>query len=132
MLKKTILCVDDEKIVLDSLKAQLKRRFKEDFNYEIALDAEEAMEVIEELNEEDSVVIVIVSDYLMPGIKGDELLVRIHNKYPNIIKIMLTGQADQAAIDNAFENANLYSYINKPWKEEELFQILTLAIEEKQ
>ena len=132
MLKKTILCVDDEKIVLDSLKAQLKRQFKEGFNYEIALDAEEAMEVIEELNEEGSVVIVIVSDYLMPGIKGDELLVRIHNKYPNIIKIMLTGQADQAAIDNAFKNANLYNYINKPWKEEELFQILSLAIEEKQ
>jgi len=60
MLKKTILCVDDEKIVLDSLKAQLKRRFKEDFNYEIALDAEEAMEVIEELNEEDNIVIVII------------------------------------------------------------------------
>jgi len=131
MSKKTILCVDDEKMVLDSLKGQLKRQFEEGFNYEIALDAEEAMEVIEELNEEGSIVIIILSDYLMPGIKGDELLVRIHNKYPNIVKIMLTGQADQAAIDNAFKNANLYNCIHKPWKEEELFQILSLAIEER-
>lgn len=131
MSKKTILCVDDEKIVLDSLKAQLKRHFKDGFNYEIALDAEEAMEVIEELSEDDSVVIVIVSDYLMPGIKGDELLVRIHNKYPNITKIMLTGQADQDAIDNAINNANLFGYIHKPWDEKELFNVLAMAVKDR-
>ncbi|OOM81637.1 response regulator [Clostridium sp. BL-8] len=122
MDKRTLLCVDDEKIILDSLKSQLKKRFGNMFNYEIASDSEEAMEIIEELNEDGVVILIIVSDWLMPGIKGDEFLIKVHERFPNIIKIMLTGQADEACIKNAFDNANLYCCINKPWKEEELFR----------
>src|SRR4028118_782982 len=95
MSKPVILCVDDERMVLNSLRAQLTAAFGDAYIYEGAEDADEALDVISELYDEESHVIVIISDWLMPGIKGDELLIRIHNEYPNVIKIMLTGQADE-------------------------------------
>lgn len=129
-MKKTILCVDDENIVLDSLKAQLKRCLGNELNYETAMNAEEAFEIIEELHEEGMQTIIIVSDWLMPGIKGDEFLVKVHHMYPEMINIMLTGRADMEAVENAKENAKLYACIEKPWKEEELIKIIKNALEE--
>lgn len=124
-----ILCVDDEIVILDSLKEQLKRNFGNQYIYEVAESAKEAWEVIEELQEDEIKVIVIVSDWLMPGTKGDEFLIQVHQKFPNLIKVMLTGQADEAAIQNAKENANLHACLSKPWTEQQLSQIITSALE---
>ena len=71
MSSAAILCVDDEIVILDSLKEQLKRYFGDRYIYEIAESAEEAWEVIEELHEDEIKILIIVSDWLMPGIKGD-------------------------------------------------------------
>lgn len=124
-----ILCVDDEVVILDSLKEQLKRRFGNQYVYEVAENAEEAWEVIEELQEDEINIIVIVSDWLMPGTKGDEFLIQVHQKFPQLIKVMLTGQADEAAIANARKQANLHACLYKPWTEEELAQIITSALQ---
>ena len=124
-----ILCVDDEVVILDSLKEQLKRRFGSQYIYEVAQSAEEAWEVIEELQEDEVDVIVIVSDWLMPGTKGDEFLIQVHQKFPRLIKVMLTGQADETAIKNAQEKANLHACLYKPWTEQELSQIITSALQ---
>ena len=78
MSKPVILCVDDERMVLDSLRTQLAAEFGNAYTYEGAEDAEEAFELISELNDTEVSVIVIISDWLMPGMKGDELLIRIH------------------------------------------------------
>ena len=128
MSKPVILCVDDERVVLQSLKTQLKQAFKDDYLYEVAEDADEALEVIGEFNEEEIDIILIVSDWLMPGMKGDELLIRIHEQFPNIIKIMLTGQADAAAVERAIEQANLHCCLHKPWSEEELIATIKSAL----
>ena len=56
----------------------------------------------------------------MPDIKGDELLQIIHERSPNTLKIMLTGQADLQAVSNAIRYAKLYRYIPKPWQNEDL------------
>ena len=53
MSESAILCVDDEVVILDSLKEQLKRQFGDRFIYEVAQSADEAWEVIEELHEDD-------------------------------------------------------------------------------
>ncbi|MCC3409611.1 MAG: PAS domain S-box protein [Microcoleus sp. PH2017_10_PVI_O_A] len=63
---------------------------------------------------------LIISDHIMPEMKGDELLKQVHILSPNTIKIMLTGQADIEAVGNAIKNANLYRYIAKPWQQEDL------------
>ena len=124
MSKPVILCVDDERMVLDSLRTQLAAEFGNAYTYEGAEDAEEALEVISELYDEKITLIVIICDWLMPGIKGDELLIRIHQNYPHVIKIMLTGQADRVAIDRAKKQANLHSCLSKPWLESELLETI--------
>ncbi len=82
MAKPVILCVDDEKIILDSLKAQLKEKFGNVYMYEVAENADDAMEVINEHSEDGCEILVVVSDWLMPGIKGDEFLIALHKKHP--------------------------------------------------
>ncbi|MBN1998426.1 response regulator [candidate division KSB1 bacterium] len=120
MFQKVIILVDDEKIILDSLKTQLKNNFGNQFIYEVAENADDATEVIEEMVKDGYDIIIIVSDWLMPGINGDEFLIRIHQKYPQIVKIMLTGQADDTAVQRAKNLAHLHCCIFKPWTEKEL------------
>lgn len=119
-----ILCVDDEVVVLNSLKRQLKNEFSDRYLYEIAENAIEALELIEELQEDELDVIVIVSDWLMPGIKGDEFLVQVHQKFPKVVKILLTGQADDSAIERAKQQAGLHKCLPKPWSEQELVETI--------
>lgn len=126
MSKPVILCVDDERVVLTSLKAQLKSAFGKAYLYELAEDPADALELIDEFDED--AVILIVSDWLMPGMKGDEFFVRVHKKFPKIVKIMLTGQADEIAIKRAFEEANLHQCLQKPWSEEELIATIKTAL----
>lgn len=120
MSKPAILCVDDESIILTSLTRQLKQVFDDAYVYEMAESADEAFEIIEELEADEINVIVIVSDWLMPGMKGDEFLIKVHQKFPNVVKILLTGQADKRAIERATKEANLHRYIAKPWEQQEL------------
>ena len=128
MSQSAIICVDDEVTILDSLKKQLKRQFRDRFIYEVAESAEEAWEIISELKEDNIEIIAIVSDWLMPGIKGDEFLISIHQRFPEIVKIMLTGQASEMAIEKAKKEANLHACLYKPWTEEELIKIIDSAI----
>ncbi|MCZ2357714.1 MAG: SpoIIE family protein phosphatase [Bacteroidia bacterium] len=126
MKKPTILCVDDEKIILDSLEEQINYRLGREFEILLAEGGEEGLEVINELNEEGKDLAVVVSDQLMPGMKGDEFLIRVHNMHPETLKILLTGQASIDAVRNAINNAHLYRYVIKPWEENDLM----LTIEE--
>ncbi len=124
MPKPVILCVDDEEFVLNSLKIELKKEFNESYVYEIAESADEALEIIEEFQEQDVSILVIVSDWLMPGIKGDDFLIRVHQKYPKIVKVMLTGQADESAVERARSQANLHACLYKPWNNQELMETI--------
>lgn len=120
--KPVILCVDDEILVLNSLKIQLKNEFGNAYLYEVAESADEAMEVIEELEATTTPILAIVSDWLMPGIKGDEFLIRVHQRYPHIIKVLLTGQVDDMVIERTKIEANLHSCLHKPWVKRELIE----------
>jgi CheY-like chemotaxis protein len=128
-MKKAILCVDDEIIILKSLRTQIKNYFGDRYKYEIAESAEEAWEVIEELVEGGIKIMVIVSDWLMPGLKGDEFLIQVHERYPQIVTVMLTGQADQEAIQRAENGANLLACLHKPWTQEELIYTIVAGLE---
>lgn len=127
-----ILCVDDEIEILNSLKKQLKKAFGDAYLYEMAESAEEALELLEELQEEEEInILVIVSDWLMPSMKGDELLIRIHTRFPNIVKVMLTGQADETAIERAKTQANLHCCLQKPWSTQELVTTIESVLGKK-
>ncbi|NEP14376.1 MAG: response regulator [Symploca sp. SIO2C1] len=128
MIKPVILCVDDEVVLLKSLEIELQAAFGDTYLYEFAESADEAMEIIDELTDEAVPILMIVSDWLMPGMKGDEFLIYIHKKYPNIVKVMLTGQADEEAIERAEKYANLYNCLHKPWNSQELIETIRSAL----
>jgi class 3 adenylate cyclase/FixJ family two-component response regulator len=118
--KNIIICVDDEQMVLESLREQLSREFKDEFQVEIIDSAEGALELIDECMSSGLEVALVISDQIMPGMKGDELLTRIHRKSPKTLKILLTGQASTEVIGHAINSANLYRYIPKPWNHRDL------------
>jgi response regulator RpfG family c-di-GMP phosphodiesterase len=128
MSRPVIMCVDDEPIVLTSLNIQLKQEFRNIYSLEMAESASEAMEILEELQEEEAQVLVIISYWLMPGKKGDDFLIDVHKIFPNAIKIMLTGQADREAVAKAKKQANLYACLTKPWTKEYLINTIKTAI----
>lgn len=124
MSKLTIICVDDDESVLNSLGEQLVRSFGQDYAIEMASSGEEALELLLELETDGVEIPLIISDQIMPRMKGDQLLTQIHALYPKPLKIMLTGQVDTEAIINTVNAAKLYRYITKPWDETDL--ILTV------
>lgn len=126
MKTRMILCVDDEKAILDTLERQLSSALG-GCVIEMAEGAQEAWEIIDEYADEYELSLVI-SDWLMPYIKGDKFLVDLHKKYPKVNKIMLSGQADPAAIENAKTNANLDAFVSKPWDKDHLLNVIATAI----
>ncbi|WP_419765409.1 MAG: response regulator [Arcobacter sp.] len=126
-MSTAILCVDDEELILKSLSQELNIHFKNQYLIELAQSAEDALEVLDDLNNEDIEVLVIISDWQMPGMKGDEFLIKAHKKFPKVIKMLLTGQADPEAIKNAELHANLKYTFSKPWESKKLIS----AIEEE-
>jgi len=124
MNKLAIISVDDEKIILDSLKSQFEINFQDKYLFEFAESAEEALELIDELIEEGINIILVISDYQMPGMKGDEFALNLRQKLPNSKVILLTGQINQKlALD--FVNKNIFiNIISKPWSEKELVTIV--------
>ena len=128
MPTSAILCVDDEVMILESLREQLQRNFGDRYLYEVAEGIDEAWEVIAELYAEGIRILVVVSDWLMPGVKGDEFLIAVHKRYPEIISIMLTGQADEACVERVRTEAALYALLRKPWSEEDLVHIIQTAL----
>jgi response regulator RpfG family c-di-GMP phosphodiesterase len=129
--KGVLLCVDDEIIVLTALKDQLRRAFGNDFHIDVAESAEEALELLDELSEQGHRLLVIVSDWLMPGMKGDDFLVEAHKRFPTVVKILLSGQAEQAAVDRAKREAGLHEFLAKPWNADELVESINLGLRDK-
>lgn len=120
MKKTAIICVDDESIVLMALKSQLKQFFGSEHSIEIAESGDEALDILDELLEDDIDVPVIISDQIMPQMKGDELLIEVHKRSPETLKILLTGLARTEEVGNAVNHANLYRFMLKPWDKVDL------------
>lgn len=123
-----ILCVDDEPIVTESLRSLFYKSLKDVEVVDVAHSAEEAMEVIDEFINEGIELRVVISDYIMPGMKGDELLINIHNKLPKVKKIMLTGQSDIEGVRQAINHAQLYRFLEKPWSNEDMILTIQSAL----
>ncbi|MEL7474949.1 MAG: response regulator, partial [Cyanobacteria bacterium J06555_12] len=98
MSTPAIICVDDDLGILSSLEEQLSRHFGDECDIELASDATEALDLCAELLAEGIHIPVVISDQQMPGMQGDELLVRIHDLTPKALTILLTGQIDRKRI----------------------------------
>lgn len=121
MGEQCILCVDDEAIVLESLRLELMMSGALDHAWIRTADgAETALVLVREMLDAGDEIAVIVSDQRMPGMNGDALLERVHALSPSTLNILLTGYADIEAVVNAVNNASLYRYISKPWATHDL------------
>ncbi len=129
MGKPVIICVDDEPTVLESLKIELKRVLNGQCLVETAEGGLEALELIQELHQGNYEVALVLADYIMPDIRGDELLRQIHKLSSYTLNIMISGQADLEAVGNAIRHARLYRYIAKPWQVEDLRGTVLEAIQ---
>ena len=117
-----ILFVDDELRILQAFERQLRKRF----SIRTAESAQEALKILEV----DGPCAVIVSDMWMPGMDGIELLARVKNLYPDTVRIMLTGNADQETAIEAVNCGQIFRFLTKPIPPEALTNSLDLAIRE--
>jgi len=102
-MQPVIICVDDEETVIETLKDKLRFHLKGSCSIEVAGSGEEALELLDELIEENIEIPLVISDQLMPGIKGNELLERIHSLAPQALTILLTGQASMDDVGSGGE-----------------------------
>lgn len=128
MNKGVFLCVDDELIVLVALKDQLRKVYGHEHIIEAAQSAQEGLEILDELVGDGFMPLVIISDWLMPGMKGDEFLIEAHKRFPKVIKVMLSGQADADAVARVREAANLHEFLSKPWDAEDLIRTVDAGL----
>lgn len=109
--KITILYVDDEENNLFSFKATFRIRY----NVLVAISGEEALKILEKKQ-----VHVIITDQRMPEMTGVDFLEKVLEKYPDPMRILLTGYADMNAVVDAVNKGKIFHYLAKPWNEEEL------------
>ncbi len=121
-----ILCVDDERNVLKALR----RLFMDEDSYEIFV-AESGAEGLEILETEGDIRMVI-SDYRMPEMTGVEFLRQVYDKWPEAMRIVLSGYADTAAVVEAINLGQIYKFIPKPWNDEELLSTISSALDHQE
>ncbi len=118
--KATILFVDDEERVLRSLKML----FKTKYNVLITTDGNEAVEMVKK-----DTVHVIVSDQRMPIMPGVEVLRLVKEASPNTMRLLLTGYSDWAAMVGSVNEGEVFRFINKPWDNDDIKNIIDQAVE---
>ena len=123
-----ILCMDDDSTVLAALRSMLSSHFGSEVQIEFAESGEEALEIDAELRAEGREIGLVISDFMMPGLRGDELLVKLHERSPNTVKILLTGQSDLTGVKRAINGANLYRFLEKPFVNEDIVLTVRAAI----
>lgn len=122
--RPTIVIVDDEEMVLTSLRSFLN--LETDYNVVTFLSPVECLEFIKanEIN-------LVISDYLMPVMNGIEFLSKVRELYPQVPRIILTGYADKENAIKAINEVGLYQYIEKPWNNEDLLIVLRNGLEKQ-
>jgi DNA-binding NtrC family response regulator len=126
-MPKAILCVDDEPSILSALQQQMMRAFDNDIVLEIAESGEEAIEIIQELQERNIRLAVLITDEMMPTMKGHQLIDRISSLSAGTPCILLTGYA-QSEIVKQIADSNLAHCISKPWDANELVNLVRSRI----
>lgn len=118
---RTVLFVDDEQ----SIRSALERIYleRDDVRCLFAASGPEGLEVMEK---ED--VWVVVSDYLMPGMRGIEFLSKVKARWPRSIRIMMTAYADLSIAIDAINKSEAYRFVTKPWNNQELMETVDEAL----
>jgi len=119
----TIAFVEDEILISLALRAQLKKKYGDTLTYQVFKDFVIAEKSIEELSNSNQK-IVLISDYNIGGKLADEFFAMINNKYPSIIKILISAHENPIILQS---NLIIFKFIKKPWTEKEIIDTLEKA-----
>ena len=116
-----ILIVDDEEAILETMTFT----FMDLYEVLTTSDPTQALQIMEE----NQPIAVVITDQRMPGMTGVELLSETYQRFPETIRIILTGFADAEATVKAINDGHIYGYVDKPWEPDELKAIVKRATE---
>lgn len=119
---RKILVVDDEQNVVNALRRSLRR---EGYEVYACTDPQEALAMLPQLQ-----VDLVISDHLMPNMTGLEFLKLVRNRFPDSMRVMLTGHADMQTAIDAINQGEIYRFLTKPWDDTELKVTLHMAFEQ--
>src|SRR3954469_21583340 len=119
---RKILIVDDEENVCNALRRSLR---KEGYELHFASEPAPALEVLKQHRFD-----LVLSDHLMPNMTGLEFLKLVRDRYPDCMRMMLTGHADMQTAISAINQGEIYRFLTKPWDDTELKVTLYLAFEQ--
>ncbi len=119
---RRLLLVDDDESVLRALRRTLRRS---GWEVETATSGEEGLRILATTR-----VQVVVSDYKMPGMSGVDFLGIVKDRHPDTQRIMLTGYADQHAIEEAINRSEVFRFLSKPWDDAQLQLTIASAFEQ--
>lgn len=119
-MTERILFVDDEDHILQSIKRQLRKRFQ----VSIAASGDVALQILQE----EGPFAVIISDMRMPEMDGVQLLTKVRDRYPDTVRLMLTGNADQETAIEAVNKGQIFRFLNKPCPTSVLVTSIALAL----
>ena len=122
----SVLAVDDEPSVLSALTRLLARSGMR------VLTATSGSAALQILEEHASSISVLISDYAMPGMNGAELMHSVLLRWPDITRVLLTGNADMASAARAVNEGQLSRLLTKPWQPDNLRQTVVEALEQHQ
>src|SRR5262247_3598822 len=120
----TILIVDDEEMVLSSIKSFFA--IESDYNL---LTYSSPTDALKDLERNSHKIDLVISDYLMPEMDGITFLAKVKERLPLVPRILLTGYADKENAIKAINNVGLYQYIEKPWDNEDLKLVIRNGLE---
>lgn len=128
MPEKAILIVDDEAIILLALKQALLRHFDKAYQFETASSGEDGLAAIERLRAREVRTVLVISDWIMPGMKGDAFLTRVHELHPAIKLIMVSGIVGNQEIEGLSKLVKLEAFVRKPWSPGLLIEMVEAAL----
>ncbi len=119
--REVVLLVDDEENILRSLGRELM-----DMPYSLltATSADKALDIMRT-----TTVAVVISDQRMTGASGTELLATVRERYPDVVRILLTAFSDMQDVIDAINKAGIYKFIQKPWQTAEMKRIIAEAVD---
>jgi thioredoxin reductase (NADPH) len=132
MARTTIIAVDDDQAVLNSVERDLRQKYGRDYRIIKADSGAAALDVVHQLKQRDDTVALFVVDQRMPHMTGIQFLEKAIQFFPDARKVLLTAYADTEAAINAINKAGLDYYLMKPWNppEEHLYPVLDGLLDE--
>ncbi len=122
---KVIISIDDEPLITQLITFQLSKHIlHSDILIESINDPEKAMDGVTEMMETGLEVVLLIVDYQMPKINGAQLIQKMKMDFPEIKVIMLSGQANETAVEYLMKENLIEAFIYKPWGEKDLIHII--------